>query len=106
MEQIVKGPGRLDAGAVRDFEQRVAAASMLGTERVLVDLSLTSFITSMAIRSLLKAAQRLAKDGGRLVVCVSSPENIRLFTASGLDQVIPLHTDLAQARAALGLRPQ
>jgi anti-anti-sigma factor len=103
-ETIVKGPGRLDAGAVRDFEHKIAAASLLGNERLLVDLSLTSFITSMALRSLLTAARRLDKAGGRLVVWVSSPENIRLFTASGLDQVIPVRTTLAQARAALAAR--
>jgi hypothetical protein len=38
------------------------------------------------------------------VVCVSSPENIRLFTASGLDEVIAVRTTLDQARAALAAR--
>ena len=100
-ETIVKGPGRLDAGAVREFELQLAAASLVGNERVLVDLSLTSFITSMALRSLLATARRLANEGGRLVVWVTAMENVRLFTASGLDQVIPVYTTLAQARAAL-----
>jgi anti-anti-sigma factor len=77
---------------------------MLGNERLVVDLSLTSFITSMALRSLLTAAWRLDQEGGQLVVCVSSPENIRLFTASGFDRVIPVRTTLDQARAALSAR--
>ncbi len=103
-ETLVRGPGRLDAGAVREFEHQLAAASLLGNERVLVDLSLTSFITSMALRSLLTAARRLSAEGGKLVVCISEGENARLFTASGLDQVIPVHTTLAGARAALAAR--
>lgn len=97
-ETIAKGPDRLDAGAVRDFEHRLPAASLLSNERLVVDLSLTSFITSMALRSLLTAARRLDKEDERLVVCVSSPEDIRLFTASGLDQVIPVRKTLDQAR--------
>jgi anti-anti-sigma factor len=100
-ETVVKAPGRLDADAVKDFERQLAKASLLGNELVLVDLALTSFITSLALRSLLTTARNLAKQGGRLVVCVSAPENIRLFTASGLDLVIPVYPTLAQARAAL-----
>ena len=56
-ETIVQAPGRLGAGAVRDFERQLAAASLLGDERLLVDLSMTGFITSMALRSLLTMAQ-------------------------------------------------
>jgi anti-anti-sigma factor len=103
-ETIVQPAARLDAGAVREFERQLAAASLLGNERVLVDLSMTSFVTSMALRSLLTAARRLAGQGGRLVVFVTSIENARLFTASGLDQVIPVHMTLADARAALAGR--
>jgi anti-anti-sigma factor len=103
-ETIVQPPARLEAGAVREFERQLAAASLLGNERVLVDLSLTSFISSVALRSLLTTARRLAAQGGRLVVVVTSVENARLFMASGLDQVIPVHATLAHARAALARR--
>ena len=100
-ETVVQVPARLDASAVREFERQLAAAILLGNEHLLVDLSLSNFITSMALRSLLSAARRLEKGGGRMAVFLSSAENVRLFSASGLDQVIPVHTSLAQARAAL-----
>lgn len=100
-ETIVQVPARLDASAVKEFDRQLGAAILLGNERLLVDLSMCSFVTSMALRSLLSTARRLDKGGGRMVVFVTSMENARLFSASGLDEVIPVRTTLAEARAAL-----
>jgi len=44
---------------------------------------MTSFVTSMALRSLLTAARRLAGQGGRLVVFVTSIENARCSPRPG-----------------------
>jgi anti-anti-sigma factor len=67
-ETLVQVDGRLESGAVPAFQGRLTAASPLGTEKVLLDLSRVSFIGSAALRAILMAAKQLGTSGGRLAI--------------------------------------
>jgi anti-anti-sigma factor len=99
-ETIVKIDGRLESGSVPAFQDRLSKACVLGTEKLLLDLSGVSFIGSAALRAVLVAAKRLAASGGRLAIFAPS-QIAEVFTVSGLDAVLPVRSSFEQAREAL-----
>ena len=99
-ETVLQIDGRLESAAVPALQHRLSEASLLGTERVLLDLSRVSFIGSAALRAILVAAKRLGASGGKLAV-FAPPQIAQVFTVSGLDTVMQVRGDLAQAREAL-----
>lgn len=99
-ETLVQVEGRLESGSVPAFQARLAAASPLGTEKLVLDLSRVSFIGSAALRAILVAAKRLGVSGGRLAI-FAPPHIAEMFAVSGLDAVLPVRLSLAQAQEAL-----
>jgi anti-sigma B factor antagonist len=99
-ETLLELDGRLESSSAPAFQRRLAEASPSGNERVLLDLSRVTFIGSAALRAILVTAKRLGPEGGRLAIC-APPQIAQVFTVSGLDAVLPVRSDLIQAREAL-----
>ncbi len=99
-ETVVQLVGRLDSSSVARFQQRLAEASVSGTEKLLLDLSAVNFIGSAALRAILVAAKQLSASGGKLAIFTSS-QIADVFIASGIDAVLPVRTSLEQARNEL-----
>src|SRR3954451_13369583 len=99
-ETLLQLDGRLESSSVPAFQHRLSEASLLGNERLLLDLSRVSFIGSAALRVILVTAKRLTASGGKLAI-FAPPQVAQVFTVSGLDTVLPVHLSLAQAREAL-----
>ena len=99
-ETVVQIVGRLESSSLPAFQRRLSEASVLGTEKLLLDLSLVSFIGSAALRVILVAAKALGASGGKLAIFASAPI-AEVFTVSGIDAVLPVRTTLAQAQDAL-----
>jgi anti-anti-sigma factor len=99
-ETLLELDGRLESSTAPAFQRRLTEASPSGNERLLLDLSRVTFIGSAALRAILVTAKRLSPEGGRLVVC-APPQIAQVFTVSGLDAVLPVRSDLSQAREAL-----
>ena len=75
-------------------------ATLLGNERLVLDLSRVSFVGRAALRVILVTAKRLGVSGGRLAVC-AAPQIAQVFVVAGLDAVLPVHVSLDEARGAL-----
>jgi anti-anti-sigma factor len=99
-ETLLQLDGRLESSSVPAFQLRLNEASQIGDEKLLIDLSRVSFVGSAALRALLVTAKRLGVSGGKLAIC-APPQIAQVFAVSGLDAVLPVHLDLAQAREAL-----
>jgi anti-anti-sigma factor len=99
-ETTLQLDGRLESTTVPAFERRLSEASLLGNERLLIDMSRVSFIGSAAVRAILVAAKRLTASGGRLAI-FAPPHIFQVFSVSGLDSVLAVHLSLAQAHEAL-----
>ena len=99
-ETLLQFEGRLLSGSVPRFQQRMSEACPSGSERLLLDLLKVSFIGSAALRAILVTAKRLGASGGKLAVC-APPQIVQIFAVSGLDAVLPVRADLAQAGEAL-----
>ena len=67
--------------------------------KVIVDLGGVTFLASIGIRVLVKAARAISNKGGRLVIYNASEELRRVLHTTGIDAIIPLVADEAAAIA-------
>ena len=96
--------GEIDYAVCPRFRERVFGHIEAGRRHLLLDLSLVSFIDSMAIGVLVAAVTRLQQAGGGALVVVCAGENarvLRIFDIAGVASVVPLYRSREEARAAL-----
>lgn len=93
--------GRLDiaGSAAIDVPFNALASSQKG---VIVDLAGVDFLASLGIRTLLASAKALQRRGGRLVLLSPQPAVFEVLEVSGVLDLMPVFTDEAEARKALG----
>ena len=100
---VVAVSGQLDLFTGPEFRQRVTAPITAGTDRVIVDLTQTTFLDSSSLGVLIGAHQRLQSRGGELVVACDSEAILSTFRITGLDGVFRLESSV---EAALGGRAE
>jgi anti-sigma B factor antagonist len=74
-----------------------------GAERVIVDLTETTFIDSSSLGALIAANRRLKSRGGRLVVACATDAIVKTFRITGLDGVFSV---VPSVEAALNTRAE
>jgi anti-sigma B factor antagonist len=84
---VVAVTGEVDLFTAPEFKQRVMAPIAAGVDRVIVDLTETTFIDSSSLGALIGAHRRLQQRGGRLVVACDSDAIVKTFRITGLDGV-------------------
>jgi anti-anti-sigma factor len=92
--------GRLDidgAAAVDIKMTEIASAS----KALLVDLQKVSYLGSMGLRSLIAPAHAIKRRGGKMVLFGPNEFVEKVLKASGVDALIPVHSELQNALAAL-----
>ena len=99
-QTVLQLDGRLESSSVPAFQNQLSQATLLGNERLVLDLSRVSFVGSAALRVILVTAKRLGVSGGRLAVC-APPQIAQVFVVAGLDAMLQVHLSLDEAQAAL-----
>ena len=94
--------GEIDLFTAPEFKQALSVPIDGGIERVIVDLSATTFIDSSSLGVLIGAQRRLKLNGGRLAVVCDNDSIVKTFKITGLDGVFTLVTSLDDARDAVG----
>lgn len=87
---IVDVAGDVDLSTASRLEDALAQASVMTPPRVVVNLALTTYLDSTALRVLTMARRRLTERRGALAVACAPPRIARLFEITGLDHVVPL----------------
>ncbi len=92
--------GSFDIAGAGDVDLRF---SVIGGNRdkVIVDFSDVSFLASMGVRVLVKAAKAIHHRGGRMVVVRPNDAARKVLSATGADTVITVVDSEADAVAAL-----
>jgi anti-sigma B factor antagonist len=96
---VVAVTGEVDLFTAPEFKQRVMAPIAAGVDRVIVDLTETTFIDSSSLGALIGAHRKLQQRGGRLVVACDTEAIVKTFRITGLDGVF---TIVNSVQAALG----
>ena len=94
---VVSVAGEVDLFTAPEFKQRVMAPIAAGTERVIVDLTETTFIDSSSLGVLIGAHRRLRRLEGSLVIVCSNDAIVKTFRITGLDSVFTIVTTLDEA---------
>ena len=94
--------GRLEGGNSVALDYYLRHRFGEGQGGVILDLGKVEALDSSVLRAVLMAAMRLRREGRGFAIC-SPQEKVRgTFRVSGLDQTLPLYSDLEAARAGLG----
>jgi anti-anti-sigma factor len=94
--------GEIDYAAVAGLRERLFALTASGRQ-VVVDLDRVSFIDAAGIGVLAGAARRAAVHGSTLHVVCARRQTRRLFRLTGLDRVVSLDGDMAEALRLLAV---
>jgi anti-sigma B factor antagonist len=92
--------GRLDMTGAGLIDLKFS--TIAGSRRsIVVDMSAVDFLASLGIRVLVMGAKAVRNKGGRLVL-LSPQEDVKsVLTTAGIDEIIPIVSDRADAIAAV-----
>ena len=94
---VVAVTGEIDLFTAPEFKQRMSRPIEDGVDRLIVDLSSTSFIDSSSLGVLIGAHRRLKQRRGTLVVVCDNEAIVKTFKITGLDGVFTLVRTLDDA---------
>lgn len=97
---VVALDGKFDIACSKVAETTLVELLDSGVSQMLIDFSKVPYIASSGLRVLLKVAQRLGKDGGKLHVCCLNEIVLEVFEVSGFDKIFSVFSDSDQARGA------
>lgn len=97
---VISVSGDMDLHSAPELRDRLGDLVDGGVSRVLLDLSRTTFLDSMALGVLLSAKKRMTAAGGDLELVVSTPDVRRIFEITMLDRVFTLHESRAAATSS------
>ena len=102
---VVSVSGELDLYTAPRVRTGIHEAGDVGADRVIVDLSDTSFIDSAALGVLVQETKRLEGRGQSLVLVTSDPRTMRVIELSGLNRVLRTYATLQDAIYGLVSEP-
>ena len=94
---VVAVAGEIDLFTAPEFKQRMSTPIDDGAQRLVVDLSHTTFIDSSSLGVLIGAHRRLKQRNGSLVVVCDNDTIVKTFKITGLDGVFTLVRSLDDA---------
>jgi anti-sigma B factor antagonist len=94
---VVAVAGEIDLFTAPEFKQRMGTVIEQGVDRLVVDLSATTFVDSSSLGVLIGAHRRLKQRKGSLVVVCDNDSIVKTFKITGLDGVFTLVPSLDDA---------
>ncbi len=94
---VIKPSGRLDAAGAPGLESELQRRIADGQNRLVVDLSRVSYISSNGLRALLAALKAAQRNGGSLKLCCLNARLSEIFEMVGFDRVFEIYTNLGDA---------
>jgi anti-sigma B factor antagonist len=101
---VLVAGGELDYAASPQLKERLDESIDSGVRRLVLDLSMATFIDSTAIGVLVGAVMRLREAGNGSLTVVCADENrrvLRIFEIAGVDSLIALHRSREEALSEL-----
>lgn len=98
---IVHVSGEIDVTSAAVLRDALEALIADGRRRLTLDLSEVTFMDSTGLGIVVGRLKRLSRHGGTMTVAAAHPRVLRVFSITGLDQLLDVHADVeAAVRAA------
>jgi anti-anti-sigma factor len=92
--------GRIDIAGARDLELPLSVVA--GSRRaVVIDLSAVEFMASLGLRGIVISAKSIVSKRGKIVLLSPRPNVLEVIMITGIDELIPIYQDEAEAIAAV-----
>jgi anti-anti-sigma factor len=99
--KIVALHGSLDAATSGGAEKRLQSILAQGEQRLVVDMTGLTYISSMGLRVLIIVAKDLQQSGGRLALAGLSPHIHEVFRIAGFTRIFSIFPTPGEAAAAI-----
>jgi anti-sigma B factor antagonist len=96
---VVGAPEEIDITNAPELRSALLEAAAHGHGTLVADLSRTQFCDSSGLHTLLAAHKRATAAGGNLLLVIRGHAVRRVFTLTGVDQIIPNFTSMEEALA-------
>lgn len=93
--------GRLDLAGVGSVELPMTSHSSAKKAAIIIDMAKVDFIASLGMRLLMQCAKAQKNRGGKLVVYSLTPLVYKALKNAGIDTLVPIANDEAEAIAAV-----
>lgn len=93
---VVRPIGRLDGVGSPLLETAIEAYLDDGGKQLIIDFSRLVYISSIGLRVVLRAAKRLSRDGGQIILARLTPNVREVFEMSGFLSLFPVIDDLGE----------
>ena len=93
--------GRIDGSNTAEFEEAIRTAIEENDRAVIMDFEKLVYISSAGLRAILLTAKSLGNRNAKFALCSLSDQIREVFTTSGFDKVIAIHSSKAEALASL-----
>ncbi len=98
---VVAAPEYVDISNADGLQAALLEMAAQGHGRLVVDMSRTQFCDTAGLHALVGAHKRALAEGGEVRLVISGPAVQRIFTLTGLSDVIPSFTSLHEALAQM-----
>ncbi len=93
--------GRLDIPGTDSVASKLAEFTAAPKKGVVVDLRTVKFLASIGIRALITSAKAVQQRGGKMVLVVDGSSSVIMsLEATGVDELIPVFKNAAEAEKA------
>lgn len=90
---VVEVTGRLDVASAPLFDAETASVCTDRRDRVLLDCSALTYVSSAGLRSILKMIKATAVHGGRVGMFAVSPQILEVIEISGFQTLVDMYPD-------------
>ena len=91
--------GEVDLNTAPQLKDRINGLIAQGNSNLVVDLEGVEFMDSTGLSALVSGLMRTSESGGGMAVVCTRPQVLRLLALTGLDQVLKVHSSVAEAVA-------
>ena len=96
---VVAAPEEIDITNAEALRSALLTAAASGPGTLVVDMTATRFCDSSGLHTLIAAHKRAGAEGREVLLVIPDAAVLRVFALTGMDQVIPNFTSLAEALA-------
>ena len=102
---VVEVTGDLDLASAPALRQEVVALVQSGQRAIVLDLTLTDFLDSIGLGTIVAIWKRVRVHGGTLAIVCPEPRLQRVFRVVDLDRILPLHASVDEALGSAEASP-